>query len=105
MLVPRASNSCAALTRSALCAWVDRAMWHNRITLCDANQVQIRNANPRWSAQSGSYLLRSGSEHRALPGPRVTDRHDPIFEDARLEPFLDQADDAPIADPVRDPRA
>src|SRR3984893_3385405 len=61
MLVPRASNSCAALTRSALCAWVDRAMRHDHITLCDANQAQIRNANPRWSAQSGSYLLRSGS--------------------------------------------
>src|SRR6266566_385982 len=60
MLVPRASNSCAALTRSALCAWVDRAMWHNRITPCDANQAQIRNANPRWSAQSGSYLCVQG---------------------------------------------
>src|SRR5712691_3985717 len=66
MLVPRASNSCAALTRSPLCAWVDRAMSHNRITLCDANQAQIRNANPRWSSQSGSYLLRSGS---ALAAP------------------------------------
>src|SRR6266436_5170155 len=66
MLVPRASNSCAALTRSALCAWVDRAMRHNRITLCDANHVQIQNTNPRWSAQSGSYLLRSGSDYAAL---------------------------------------
>ena len=26
--------------------------------------------------------------------------YDPVFEDARLEPFADQADDAPIADPV-----
>jgi hypothetical protein len=24
----------------------------------------------------------------------------PVFQDARLQPFLDQADDAPVADPV-----
>jgi site-specific DNA recombinase len=30
----------------------------------------------------------------------VTNRHDPVFQDARLQPFLDQADDAPVADPV-----
>src|ERR1700730_7447833 len=30
----------------------------------------------------------------------VTGRDDPVFQDARLEPFLDQADDAPVADPV-----
>ena len=39
-------------------------------------------------------------DHRPLPGPPVTDRHDPVFQDARLEPFLDQADDAPVADPM-----
>src|SRR5205085_11688564 len=36
----------------------------------------------------------------ALPRPSVTDRYDPTFHDARLEPFLDQADDAPVADPM-----
>jgi len=35
-----------------------------------------------------------------LPCPLVTDRYDPVFEDARLQPFLDQADDAPVTDPV-----
>src|SRR6516162_9725572 len=38
--------------------------------------------------------------HRPLPGPLVTNRHDSVFKDARPEPFLDQADDAWIADPV-----
>jgi len=46
------------------------------------------------------YLLRSRSHHRPLPGPLVTDAHDPVLQDARLEPFLDQADDTPVADPV-----
>src|SRR5438477_2319558 len=40
--------------------------------------------------------------HRALPRPRLTDRDLPVFQDARLEPFLDQADDASIGDPVFD---
>jgi hypothetical protein len=35
-----------------------------------------------------------------LPGPLLTHRDDPVFEDARLQPFLDQADDAPVADPM-----
>jgi hypothetical protein len=35
-----------------------------------------------------------------LPRPSVTDRHDSLFKDARLEPFQDQADDAPVADPM-----
>ena len=35
---------------------------------------------------------------RANTGPPVTDRHDPVFQDACLEPFLDQADDASVAD-------
>ena len=47
-----------------------------------------------------SYLLRSGSHHRALPRPPVTDRNDSVFQDARLQPFLDQADDAPVTDPM-----
>src|SRR5712691_9343490 len=41
-------------------------------------------------------------DHRSLRRPPVADRHDPVFEDAHLEPFLDQADDAPVADPVLD---
>src|SRR6516165_7982588 len=39
-------------------------------------------------------------DYRALPRPSVTDRHHPVFHDARLQPFLDQADDAPVADPM-----
>jgi site-specific DNA recombinase len=46
------------------------------------------------------YLLRPRSHDRALPRPSVTDGHDPVFHDARLEPFADQADDAPVADPM-----
>src|SRR5208337_2044675 len=38
--------------------------------------------------------------HRALSRSPVVDRHDPVFEDARLEPLLDQADNALVADPV-----
>jgi len=38
--------------------------------------------------------------HRALSSPHITDRPDPIFKDARLKPFLDQADDVRVADPV-----
>ena len=37
-------------------------------------------------------------DHRALPRPPLTDRRDPVFQDARLQPFLDQADDALVAD-------
>jgi site-specific DNA recombinase len=47
-----------------------------------------------------SYLLRKGSNHRPLPRPCVTDRYDPIFKDARFEPFLDQTDDAWVSNPV-----
>ena len=39
-------------------------------------------------------------DHRSLPRPPVADRHRPIFEDARSEPFADQADDALVANPV-----
>ena len=39
-------------------------------------------------------------DHRSLPGPLVTDRDDPVFQDTRLQPFLDQADDARVADPM-----
>ena len=37
-----------------------------------------------------------------MPGSPAAVRHDPVFEDARLEPLLDQADDAWVADPVLD---
>jgi hypothetical protein len=30
----------------------------------------------------------------------VIDRHDPIFENARLEPLTDKADNALVADPM-----
>src|ERR1700758_588147 len=38
--------------------------------------------------------------HRSLPRPPITGSHDSVFEHPRLEPFLDQANDAPVADPV-----
>jgi len=41
-------------------------------------------------------------DDRPLSRPPDAFRHDPVFQDARLEPFLDQADDALIADPVLD---
>src|SRR4051812_29040413 len=39
-------------------------------------------------------------DHRPLPGPRLTDAHDPILQDPRPQPFLDQTEDARIADPM-----
>ncbi len=41
-------------------------------------------------------------DHRALPRSPVTDRHGPVFENARPKPFPDQADDALVADPMFD---
>src|SRR5271166_6676443 len=41
-------------------------------------------------------------DHRTLPRPLLTDRHRPLFEDARPQPFADQADDALVADPMLD---
>jgi hypothetical protein len=41
-------------------------------------------------------------DHRPLRGPLVTRRNDPILQDARLQPFLDQADDARVTDPMLD---
>ena len=38
--------------------------------------------------------------YRTLPGSPVTDRDDPVFQNPRLKPFLDQTDDALVADPV-----
>src|SRR6516164_2948540 len=39
-------------------------------------------------------------DHRTLTGSTVSYGYDPVFEDARLKPFTDQADDALVADPV-----
>jgi len=47
-----------------------------------------------------SYLLRSGRHHRPLTSSPVSHGHDPVFEDARLQPFADQADDALVTDAV-----
>jgi len=41
-------------------------------------------------------------DHRPLPRPSVARRHDSVFHDARLQPFLDQAEDALVADPMSD---
>jgi hypothetical protein len=35
-----------------------------------------------------------------LPRPSLAGRQDPVLQDARLEPFLDQAEDADVADPM-----
>jgi hypothetical protein len=37
-----------------------------------------------------------------LTRPLVTDRDDPVFQYARLQPFSYQADDAWVADPMLD---
>jgi site-specific DNA recombinase len=50
--------------------------------------------------QSESYLLRSGRHHRALTRPLLLNRHDPVFEDTGSQPFLDEPEDACVADPV-----
>jgi len=39
-------------------------------------------------------------DHRTLPRPHITDRHDPVFQDPRFEPFLDQTDSARVGNPV-----
>src|SRR6201989_3006249 len=39
-------------------------------------------------------------DHRALTSSPVIHRYDPVFEYTRPQPFLDQADDALIADPM-----
>ena len=38
-------------------------------------------------------------DHRALASTPVIDCHDPVFEYARSQPFLDEADDALLTDP------
>ena len=39
-------------------------------------------------------------DHRALTRSPVIHCYDPVFEDTRPQPFLDQVDDAPVADPM-----
>jgi len=56
----------------------------------------------RQPPSDASYLLRKGSHHRALSRPLVTSAHDSVFQDARLQPFLDQADNTRVADPMLD---
>jgi hypothetical protein len=41
-------------------------------------------------------------DHRTLPSPPVACRYDPVFQNTRLQPFLDQADDALVADAMLD---
>src|SRR6202011_4190197 len=38
--------------------------------------------------------------HRTLPRPFFLNRHDPVFKDAGSQPFLDEPDDALVADPM-----
>ena len=38
--------------------------------------------------------------HRTLASPTFSYGYDPVFEDARLEPFTDQVDDALVANAV-----
>ena len=57
------------------------------------------------SAVTGSrpnlgYLLRSGSQHRPLRTPFLCLEPPSVFHHARLQPFLDQADDSLVSDPM-----
>jgi site-specific DNA recombinase len=49
-----------------------------------------------------SYLLRKGSDHRALRSSCLGRHHLPILHHSSLQPFADQADDTAVADPVLD---
>ena len=52
--------------------------------------------------QSGSYLLRSGRDDRALRRPLLRFDHASIFEHACHQPFGNQPDDSPVANPMLD---
>jgi CheY-like chemotaxis protein len=39
-------------------------------------------------------------DHRSLPGSRLADHDGPVLQNTRLQPLSDEADDAPVADPV-----
>src|ERR1019366_3062610 len=51
-------------------------------------------------AQTRSYLLRSGRNHRSLWGPFLCLEPPAIIHHARLQPFLDQANDPLVSDPM-----
>src|SRR5664279_6035083 len=51
-------------------------------------------------AQARSYLLRSGRHHRSLWGPFLCLEPPAIIHHARLQPFLDQANDPLVSDPM-----
>jgi len=53
-------------------------------------------------AGTGSYLLRSGSHDRALRCPFLHLDHASIFEHACRQPFGNQPDDSPVANPMLD---
>src|SRR6516225_5303691 len=40
--------------------------------------------------------------HRPLARPRLTNRDDPVLQDTRLQPLLDEADDALVTDALPD---
>src|SRR5215469_8101607 len=52
------------------------------------------------AVQIRSYLLRLGSHHCPLRSPFLCLDPPSLLHDARLQPFLDQADDSPIPDLV-----
>src|SRR6267143_1850810 len=84
----RASSSCSKpATRSSAPGSALRAAHRSNPQVEDVVQVDV---GKPWR------------RHRTLPRSPVTDRHDPIFENARPQPLLDQADDALVADPVFD---
>src|SRR5882762_348260 len=64
----------------------------------------MRNANSRWSAQSGSYLLRSGSERAALRGPLVHRADQAVFHHPGLEKCPDEFEHPFIRHPRCDAR-
>ena len=43
-------------------------------------------------------------DHRPLSRPLFADRHDPVLKDARLEPLLDQAEDADVGPRIKSHR-
>ena len=45
-------------------------------------------------------MAKSGEITDPCPVPALTDAHDPVFQDPRVQPFPDQAEDARVADPV-----
>jgi len=46
------------------------------------------------------YVREQRRNHRTLPRPFFLNRHDPVFKDAGSQPFLDEPDDALVADPM-----